>query len=323
MGPSGYLDTPCPYCRATYPAVKREGARSTASGRVQRYYCKSCQKYFTERQFPGTKHPPRLIFAAITYYNQGHTLDSTEKQLKRRHRASVSTSTIHSWVKKYEDVCSFNRLRGKYDLDPEKTILSKTFQHDQIYTFKLHTLKANILGKSNPLMKGYLYDILKSFDSHPFESGDRCSETVRFESIKAKSLTTSSAPLLCRMALETARRAGDRHDKVEHFFLVNDAATVACEIPVYAASSEIKSVLRCWNGGNLHGHIDMLQNRRGNLVIMDYKPPPVVDRRVQNQLAMYAMLLSIRTKIPIKEFKCGYFNEMMHKEFYPAQILYQ
>ena len=123
------------------------------------------------------------------------------------------------------------------------------------------------------------------------------------------------------MGLETARRTIDRHNKVEYFFLANDFATVACEVPVYATRTEIKRILPWWKGGNLHGHIDILQNRRGNLVIMDYKPPPLDEAQAQNQLALYALLLSIRTGIPIKDLKCGYFNEVLHKEFYPTKIL--
>lgn len=321
MRPSVYTETHCPKCKATFPTVLREGVRKTKAGRVQRYFCKTCGRYFSERRFPGTKHPPRIIFAAITYYNLGHTLSGVSGQLKRRHKASVSQSTIHTWVQKYADVCSFSKLRGKYDLDPEKTILSRRFKHDQIYTFKLHTLKANMMGKVQPRMKNYLYGILKSFDSRPFESGRRCSETHLFDKTTAKNLTTSSAPQLCRMGLETARRTVDRHDKVEQFFLANDLATVACEIPVYATGKELRARLPQWKGGNLHGHIDMLQNRRGTLVVMDYKPPPLDDAQVQNQLALYALLLSIRTGIPVKDLKCGYLNEVMHKEFYPSNIL--
>jgi transposase-like protein len=316
-----HFEVACPFCSAKYPVVKREGTRKTSAGIVQKYYCRSCERYFSERTFPGTKHLPRIIFAAITYYNLGHTLSGVSKQLKRRHKASVGQSTIHSWVQKYFNVCSFSKLRGRYELVPDKTILSKRFKHDQIFTYKLHTLKLNLMGKSQPRMKDYLFGILRSFDSRPFDSGHRCSESVLFDKTTAKNLTTSTAPLLCRMGLETARRAVDRHDNVEKFFLANDLATVACEIPVFATGKEIRTRLPHWKDGNLHGHIDMLQNRRGLLVVMDYKPPPLDDTQVQNQLALYALLLSIRTGISIKNLKCGYFNELMHKEFYPSKIL--
>lgn len=323
MNINRFLETRCPFCSSTFPTVLREGARSTKSGRVQRYYCKSCERYFSERNFPGTKHPPRVIFAAITFYNQGYTLDGTAKQLKQRHKVTISQSTIHSWVRRYSDVCSFSKLRHRYKLDPEKTILAKRFEHDQVYNYKLHTLKANLMGKGHPSLKGYLFNILRSFDSSPFSSGNRCSETVIFNRISAKKLSTSTAPLLCKMGLETARRTRERHDKVEHFFLINDLATVAVEIPVFATGREIKKILPGWNRGNLHGHIDMLQYRAGRIVVMDYKPVPPDVLKTQNQLSLYAMLLSIRTGVSLETLKCGYFNKEEHREFYPTRLLFQ
>ena len=293
-------------------------------GAIQKYYCKKCQKYFSERRFPGTKHPPRVIFSAITLYNLGHTLSSVSEELRKRHHVIVTPSTVHSWIIRYSDVCNFQYMRRKYTLDPAKAILSRRFEHEQVYYFRMHALKTNIIGKSQPGLGGYLYDLIKGKVPKGFGSGKRCSEAAKLgllPSITTRSVAGSIAPVLCEMGLETAAHNRQRHDAVERFFLINDSATVACEVPVYASAEEIAKVIPDWSGGKLHGHIDILQNRGGNIVIMDYKPEMADERFFTSQLALYALLLSIRTGVPIDLMKCGYFNERVSKEFYPANAL--
>ena len=73
--------------------------------------------------------------------------------------------------------------------------------------------------------------------------------------------------------------------------LINDTATVACELPVWYWEKSIDS--------GVTGHIDMVQIRGGNVVIMDYKPGANRDRKAAQQLYHYAVAISFRAKIPV------------------------
>ena len=59
------------------------------------------------------------------------------------------------------------------------------------------------------------------------------------------------------LALELAKTKPERHQKVEEFFLTNDSATVAVEVPVYLTESEFKEPLT--------GHIDLIQVRSNKI----------------------------------------------------------
>ena len=61
-------------------------------------------------------------------------------------------------------------------------------------------------------------------------------------------LTSASMSAL----LELAKTKSERHQKIEEFFLINDSATVAVEVPVYLTEKEsgIKKPLT--------GHIDLI-----------------------------------------------------------------
>jgi len=54
------------------------------------------------------------------------------------------------------------------------------------------------------------------------------------------------------LALELAKTKSERHQKVEQFFLTNDSATVAVEIPVYLTEKESGFKK------SLTGHIDLI-----------------------------------------------------------------
>ena len=106
----------------------------------------------------------------------------------------------------------------------------------------------------------------------------------------------------CRMtdlALELAKTKSERHAKVEEFFLVNDSATIAVEVPVYLTESEsgFKKLLT--------GHIDLIQVRSNRIHILDYKPDE--SGNVITQLVLYAKCLEKRTGL--SNISCAYFDE--------------
>ena len=79
----------------------------------------------------------------------------------------------------------------------------------------------------------------------------------------------SIIPKLTKLALTTSQNSKSAHEAVEQFLLINDAATVCSELPIFINPKEIESL-------DIHtpltGHIDLIQIKYDTLFILDYKP---------------------------------------------------
>jgi len=93
--------------------------------------------------------------------------------------------------------------------------------------------------------------------------------------------------------------------------LANDSATVAVELPVYLHPSEAPALKL---SGPLTGHIDVLQVRYSKIWILDYKPDARKETRAKYQLYLYALALSVRTRIPFQRFGLAYFDDRDYYE---------
>jgi ATP-dependent exoDNAse (exonuclease V) beta subunit len=71
------------------------------------------------------------------------------------------------------------------------------------------------------------------------------------------------------------------------------------------------------------GHIDFLQIRNGQIHILDYKPEARKEKHAHVQLTIYALALARRTGLPVRFFKCGWFDEKDYFEFFPLQGIYK
>ena len=119
------------------------------------------------------------------------------------------------------------------------------------------------------------------------------------------------------LALELSRTNHERHRTIEDFFLINDSATIATEVPVYLTPKEAKS-FNISIPRTLTGHIDILQVRNNKIHILDYKPEAESDRKASQQLILYALALGKRTQIPLESITCAYFDENGYYQFSPG-----
>ncbi len=302
----------CPKCSSSENIIK-SGSRIVRGESVPLYFCKSCQKRFSDRKLRHTSYPPKLILSALTYYNMGHTLDMTLRTMRRRYKTKIPMSTLRNWVNRYGEELPFTKLRKKYDLDPNQTIKTRRLFHPQPYLFRVHTLKLNIKGKQFPELKKYINSMLNNPMDHLFQSKKvlRVSElanTLNIPKPVIRTVKDSPASRMTDLALELAKTKSERHNKVEEFFLVNDSATIAVEVPVYLTEkeSEFKKPLT--------GHIDLIQVRGNRIHILDYKPDE--SGNVINQLQLYAKCLKKRTGFP--NITCAYFDENGYYQFTPT-----
>ena len=109
--------------------------------------------------------------------------------------------------------------------------------------------------------------------------------------------------------------------------LVNDSVTVAVEIPVYLTTKDIeyyraRGFQLNFDAHTITGHLDFLQIRNGHLHVLDYKPEARKEKHAHAQLTIYALALARRIGLPLKAFKCAWFDEHDYFEFYPLQGVY-
>ncbi len=315
----------CPNCKSNRH-ITRYGNRRTKAGPVKIYRCTECNKNFTTKTLKHTQYPNHIILNALSTYNLGYTQLETVNRINKRFKTKITQPSLSTWIQRYSDICTFNYLRKKYTIDPKEIIKKKKFHHQQMYDFKYHTLKLNIAAKRYPEIKKYLNEILFSLDNTLFKSGPRCSipsENIKqklttniLPKIKLRRVKSNNATKIASLSKELARTNRERHNKIQGFFLINDSATFAIEVPVYLTKKEAKT-FKIPLTAPLSGHIDILQMRRGRIHILDYKPDATFDKSTQIQLLLYAFSLSRRINLPIENFTCAYFDDRSYFQFKP------
>jgi transposase-like protein len=118
------LEIRCPNCGV---AGIKAGSRKTRQGRIQRLYCRSCRRQFSDSAIPRKQHAPPIILEAVTAYNLGRTLQDTQRHISTRFRRTVPVNTIHSWLKHFASICTFGRFRKRYSFSEDEIIQSRTF----------------------------------------------------------------------------------------------------------------------------------------------------------------------------------------------------
>ena len=339
----------CPYCFSKH--IKKAGKRKNRFGSIQKYLCKNCNRYFSEDRLKFAQFPAKIVLNAISLYNLGYSQAKVSQLIANRYKIQLPRNTISQWINKYSFPCTYYTLR-KQALKlygPKNIILSEKFQHKQVYNFKFHKAKIVLLEWKNVLpdtktkaLKTYLDNITAtktggiSFPHYIFTSvpnstkqESRASKmSMRLLKITQKS-KYNYANKLAGLGLKLAPDNRARHQAVQDFMLINDSTTVATEVPVYLTDNDIAYFKNKGFGFSFEacktpitGHIDILQIRNGLIYILDYKPEAHKINPIQ-QLTIYALALAARTKIPVKDFKCAWFDERNYYEFFPLKAVYE
>lgn len=291
--------------------VIRKGKRKTRYGVRQRHLCKDCGKMFTDSVIQHKIYSPRVIFNAINHYNVGCNVREVSKRINKTFKVKTSKSIVHSWIHEFRNLCPISTVRDSFS-EYKDVVFSKSFEHENLdYEFMYHKYKLDSLAKRQfPGLFRYIKRFEKGCPNVFFEVGERCSKP-KFE---AKVKATKRRNLACKMvefAAKAARNNYERHDLVERFMLINDKATIACEVPVWYWEKNID------NG--VTGHIDILQVRNDCVYILDYKPGAAKDKKAAGQLYHYAVALSFRARIPFDKIRCAWFDKDDYFEYNPLK----
>jgi putative transposase len=89
----------CIYCKSV--TIVKDGLRHNKHGDIQKFNCKSCNKYFTINiGFEKMKHNPQGITTAMQLYFSGESLRNTSYSLKLI-GMDITHQTVYNWIKKY------------------------------------------------------------------------------------------------------------------------------------------------------------------------------------------------------------------------------
>ena len=85
----------CPQCHIKNHSIK-SGLRYSKEGIIQKYYCKHCQKYYTNKTQPHTQYPLTVILFALTQYNKGFPVKQAKTMTGKKYRYSPPERTMYS-----------------------------------------------------------------------------------------------------------------------------------------------------------------------------------------------------------------------------------
>jgi len=301
----------------------------------QIYECSECLYYFTAGT-PGKNktYPLKVILDAISTFNLGNSLTDTQRLTRRKAHIEIPARTLQDWLQTYRPLCTYHRLRsaGSRLFTPETIIRMLELEHRQVYRFQLHRAKLDILLQ-NPdhsafaPLRYHFRQLETNFPHNLFTGAEHRSSKFPAELRPRVERKENHATRLAELVLPTSINNRKRHETLQRIMLVNDSVTVAVEIPIYLTATDLAYYRH--HGFNLDfeaevvtGHIDFLQIRNGRLHILDYKPEARKETHAHVQLTIYALALARRTGLPLRLFKCAWFDEKDYFEFYPLTGVY-
>jgi len=329
----------CPYCLSKH--FIKSGKRIKKYETQQRYFCNDCKRFFVPQLVKGKSFPLKVILDGLSFYNTGYTLVDSCKFLKENYGMDVQDSTLSEWVKEFEPLCRYGRLRpyGLKLFSPAQVIRTTHLYHHQVYDFSVHRAKLALLlqdyqyGKFDNLRE-FLEAAQSECPHQFFKDGLRISELKADFNLDKVIIREKQnfATRLAKLLLQAVSDNKLRHRSLQDFMLRNDSVTVAVEVPVYMdqmdiehMQDELKFKIPIKLDKVLTGHIDALQLRNGAIHILDYKPQDRDKRRIKpiTQLTLYALALSRLTGLRLYDFKCAWFDENAYYEFFPLHVVYK
>jgi hypothetical protein len=202
------------------------------------------------------------------------------------------------------------------------TIRTHSFAHRPAY-YRYRVALARTAGLPGP-MADYLHALFANCPNHLFrETAFRASGVGRGRLRLDIPLTRVRDHDIITLAGRSHgfREVSSRHENLQKYFLEHDPATIACEVPVWIESWEFADYPRLLGTrAPLTGHIDVLRHESDGLLgVWDYKPYAAGERHAHIQVLLYALMLSLRTGLPLSAFQGGYFDEKDAYLFSPTQ----
>lgn len=198
-----------------------------------------------------------------------------------------------------------------------------SFSHAPIYRYRLHTTKIESKSNIPKSLINYLQLVFTDCPNHLFvKTGSRVSKLDIKMNVKLQHYEKHT---LINLAKQSRKFDAfkSRHENLQQYFLENDKATIAAELPLWIESRELKDFNKVFNVEKaLTGHIDILRlEDDGKIAIWDYKPNAYKETKAHKQVFLYTYMLAVRTGISLSNFTCGYFDETDLYQFNPVSAV--
>ncbi len=199
-----------------------------------------------------------------------------------------------------------------YKTKKNSEIRTHSFNHKPVfYRYRISERKVNRLPAN---LKSFLQLLFADCPNHLFQKSNFRASARTIDEIDIKyEISHESSHELIELAKqsESFNQFKSRHENLQKFLLLNDPCTVACEVPLWLEEKEIQDYKMFFNTNDtLTGHIDVLRYEKdGKIGIWDYKPGAKSEVDASIQIWLYALMLSVRTGLSMKNIICGYFDE--------------
>jgi hypothetical protein len=219
-------------------------------------------------------------------------------------------------------------------MEPAGLIEKHDLKHRQVDLYTRHHGKLELLlsyryHRSFGPLRDYLALVTRNDFPHHLFIPDEIERSSKYPVLLSARVTRKEnyATKLAALALQIAPSNKKRHETLQRFMLLNDSATIAVEVPIYLTPNDFayfqaRGFTFLFGEHPIPGHIDFLQLRSGFLHILDYKPEARKEKHAVTQLTTYALALSRRTGLPVKAFKCAWFDERDYFKFFPLPSVY-
>ncbi len=266
----------------------------------------------------GTGAAAEYLCLAIDSSQPERVRDAIKERLWRMRQTVLTRSTFHHLLQcRHEKTSRDFRLEEYGVFVPSRTrrfadIRTHSFQHRPAF-YRYRVALARVARLPEPMVD-YLSALFTNCPNHLFsETVFRASRVSRRQLGIAIPLTRVSDHSIIALARRSHgfSAVSSRHENLQKYFLEHDPATVACEVPVWMESWEFADYPQILGTREpLTGHIDVLRREEdGRLGVWDYKPHAAAERNAHLQVFLYALMLSLRTGLPLTAFFCGYFDE--------------
>ncbi len=127
----------CVFCKSKN-YIKKGKRKTENRGKIQKYFCKDCQKYFTQDEgFYRMRNSSNTISMSVDIYLSNLSSRKMRNQLKRHFKTKASHVSILNWVRKYAlkvhnfvEKLGFNMGRQYY---ADETFINRQGNYDKFW----------------------------------------------------------------------------------------------------------------------------------------------------------------------------------------------
>jgi transposase-like protein len=247
----------CPTCQSSL--VIKKGRRRNKLEVCQLWRCKLCPRVFTTKTTKHKTYPVKAIIEGLSLYNKGYSLTEATGLLKRYSDLPVHPSTLSSWLKEFERLLPYARLRedAKQLYAPKNIIKTVRLQHKQLYLYRVHLAKLELLLQHEDTahlapIRNYLLEMMVDCPHDLFLDSQRASSNAvdySMNQVEIRALENRASEM-AQFVLQSVTNNHQRHEAIQKFMTINDSATIAVEVPIVLYPEDIEH-LTC--DGHRHG----------------------------------------------------------------------